>query len=136
MPNTGRWGWCKDHEGRGFQRATSLIKKVETDREGLDRWFRYTVAIGMAVRPDLVLAVKAIGAPGELGYTKEQTSDLAAIAEKALEAGQQGHDGGVKGTAVHTLTERVDRGEDLEQVCAGLPAAYSVAIRNYRALLG
>jgi hypothetical protein len=134
MPNTGRWGWYKDHTGQEYQRATTLCKKVETDREGLDKWFRYTTVAGMAERDDLVLAAKAVGKPGKYGYTDDQKKTLIELAEKALEAGKSS-DGGVKGTAVHTLTERVDRGEPVEQVCAGLPAVYSVAVRNYAKLI-
>jgi len=134
MPNTGRWGWYKDHEGREFQRATSLVKKVETDREALDKWYRRQVAIGMALRDDLVLAVKAIGRPGPGGYTREQKADLNKLSETAFEAAKT-TDGGVSGTAVHTLTERVDRGEPVEQVAAGLPATYSLAVRNYAKLI-
>lgn len=134
MPNTGRWGWYKDHEGREFQRVTSLVKKVETDREGLDKWFQRQVAIGMALRDDLVLAVKAIGRPGPDGYTREQKSDLSKLAQTAFEAAKT-TDGGISGTAVHTLTERVDRGESVDQVATGLPATYSLAVRNYAKLI-
>lgn len=134
MPNNGRWGWYRDHEGNEFQRVSTLVKKVETDRDGLDKWFRRSVAVGLAQRDDLVLAVKAIGRPGPDGFTREQKKQLNDIAEKALEAGKTS-DGGVVGTAVHQLTERLDRGEPLEQICAGLPAHMSVAVRNYAALL-
>lgn len=134
MPNTGQWGWYKDHEGNQFRRVTSLVKKVETDNEGLKRWFWRQVAIGMALRTDLVLAVKAVGREPVEGYSDSQKSTLNKIAKDALEAAKT-TDGGVLGTAVHTLTERADRGENLDQLVTGLPPEYAAGVRAYRQLI-
>jgi hypothetical protein len=133
MPTTGRWGWYKDHEGNEFQRVSSLIKKVETDTYNLDLWKQRQVAVGMSRRDDLVVAVKAMKA-GPKGWTKEERKTLDGIAEKASEAAKDS-DGGVVGTALHLLTERLDRGEDLESVVKGLPAGPAQSIRAYEFLV-
>lgn len=134
MPNDGRWGWYKDHNGDEFRRTTSLIKKVETDNEGLQKWFQRQAAIGMALRPDLVVAVQAVGREPAGGYSDAQKSTLNAITKQAIEAAKT-KDGGVLGTAVHTLTERADRGEPVEELVKGLPTTYAMDVRAYRKLI-
>lgn len=134
MPTTGRYGWYEDHRGEIYQRVSSLVKKVETDKDALDKWFRRQVLLGAARRNDLITAVKAMGPPDPVtGWTKEQKKLQDELAEKAMEAAKDS-DGAITGTAVHTLTERVDRGEDLEAVCAGLPATVGTDLRAYAAL--
>lgn len=134
MPTTGRWGWYRDHEGVERRRTSTLIKKVETDRDALDRWFRRAVLIGAARRNDIVLGVKAMKPEGPDGaWTKEQKSELNDLAEKAMEAAKD-RDGATVGTAVHKLTERLDRGEALEQLVSGLPATAGTDVRAYEAL--
>jgi len=135
MPTAGRWGWYRDHEGREFRRVSTLIKKVETDTYYLDQWKLRQVAEGLAIRDDLVFAVKAMGRPdpGKGGWTREQKRELDRIAKDAAAAAKQ-RDGAKVGTGFHTLTERVDRGEPIETVTAGLPAAAAQTIRAYAAL--
>jgi hypothetical protein len=135
MPTTGRWGWYRDHEGNEFRRVSTLVKKVETDTYNLDKWKIRQVAEGLAIRDDLVLAVKAMGRPDLAtgGWSREQKRTLDRIADDASEAAKQ-RDGAKVGTAVHTLTERVDRGEPIEQVAAGLPAEPAGTIRAYALL--
>jgi hypothetical protein len=131
MPATGRWGWYRDHEGNEYRRASVLIKEVETDRKALDDWFRRQVAEGLAIRDDLVLALKAMGRPDPLvGWTSEQKKKINDIANDAMAAAKQ-RDGGRAGTAYHDLTERVDRGEDIEAVVRGLPADAGQTLRAY-----
>lgn len=134
MPNTGQWGWYKDHEGREYRRVSTLVKKVETDDAGLQKWFQRQVAIGMALRPDLVLAVQAVGREPAAGYSDSQKSVLNKVAKDAMEAAKT-KDGGVLGTAIHTLTERADRGEPIEEVVKGLPADPATCVRAYRKLI-
>jgi hypothetical protein len=135
MPTTGRWGWYRDHEGNEFRRVSTLVKKVETDTYNLDKWKIRQVAEGLAIRDDLVLAVKAMGRPDLAtgGWSRDQKRTLDRIADDATQAAKQ-RDGAKVGTAVHTLTERVDRGEPIEQVAAGLPAEPAGTIRAYALL--
>lgn len=131
MPTGGRWGWYRDHEGNEFRRVSTLVKFVETDRYNLDLWFRRQVAEGLAIRDDLVLALKAMGRPDPLiGWTQEQKRKIDSIVKDAMQAAKQS-DGARQGTAVHDLTERLDRGEDVEAVVRGLPATAAQSLRAY-----
>lgn len=134
MPTTGRWGWYKDHEGNEFQRVSTLIKKVETDRFNLDLYIKRQVLIGAGRRDDLVLAVKSMRPDPVYGWTDRQKKEINELVEKAEEAAKD-VDGATIGTAVHTLTERLDRGEDLESVVRGLPAQAEMDLRAYAALI-
>lgn len=133
MPNTGRWGWYQDHEGNEFRRVSSLIKKVETDNFALEEWKKRQVLVGAARRNDILLGVKALGEPGVLGWTQQQKKQIGAWAEECMTAA--GSDTGrINGTAVHDLTERLDRGEDIESVVQGLPAPFPHDLRAYAKL--
>lgn len=137
MPTAGRWGWYKDHEGREWQRVSTLIKKVETDTYNLDQWKLRQVAEGLAVRDDLVLAVKAMGRPSDRPdgqWSAEDKAKLRDIVKAAMEAAKE-RDGGRVGTAVHDLTERIDRGEPLASVLRGLPAPAAADLDAYAALI-
>jgi len=134
MPTDGRWGWYKDHEGNEFQRVSTLIKKVETDRYHLDLYLKRQVLIGAGRRDDLVLAVKSMRPDPVYGWTDRQKKEINALVEKAEEAAKD-LDGAVTGTAVHTLTERLDRGESIESVVQGLPPQAELDLRAYAALI-
>jgi hypothetical protein len=131
MPNEGRWGWYRDHEGREWRRVSTLVKKVETDTRALDLWKLRQVAEGLAIRDDLVLAVKAMGRPDPAsGWSKDEKKKIDGIAEEASAAAKQ-RNGARSGTAFHDLTERLDRGEPVEEVVAGLPEAAARTLRAY-----
>jgi hypothetical protein len=134
MPTTGRWGWYQDHDGAIYRRTSTLVKEVETDNHNLDKWKQRQVLIGAARRGDLVTAVKAMGAPDPMtGWTRDQKKLLDELVDKAGEAAKD-TDGAITGTAVHTMTERIDRGEPVAQVAEGLPAAVAQGLRSYAAL--
>lgn len=134
MPTTGRWGWYRDHEGVDRRRTSTLVKEVETDNHHLDLWKQRQVLLGAARRNDLVTAVKAIGDPDPVkGWTREQKKLLDELVEKASEAAKD-TDGAITGTAMHTLTERVDRGEPIDKVADGLPATVAQGLRAYAKL--
>lgn len=132
MPTSGRWGWYRDHEGNEFRRVSTLVKEVETDNYNLENWKLRQVAEGLAVRDDLVLAIKAMGRPGDplVGWTQEEKRKLDGLVKDAMQAAKQ-RDGARAGTAFHDLTERLDRGEPVDSVVRGLPAAAAVTLRAY-----
>jgi hypothetical protein len=133
MPTGGRWGWYIDHEGVQHRRVSKLVKYVETDTYNLDQWYKRQVAEGLAIRDDLVFALKAMGRPPAEGWTRDQKKEINRICSDAAQAAKQ-RDGAKVGTGFHTLTERVDRGEPIEQVAAGLKAADAETIRAYEFL--
>lgn len=134
MPTDGRWDRYRDHEGREYQRVSTLIKKVETDRYHLDLWIKRQVLIGASRRDDIVTGVKAMKPHPVTGWSDAQKSDLNKLVKTAEEAAKD-TDGAVLGTATHTLTERLDRGEPLDDVVAGLPAQIERDVRAYEALI-
>jgi hypothetical protein len=134
MPTGGRWGWYRDHAGNEFRRVSRLLKYAETDTYNLDQWMKRMVAEGLAIRDDLVLAVKAMGRPDPVeGWSRADKSKLDSIAKDAIAAAKQ-RDGARAGTALHDLTERLDRGESVESVVRGLPAGAATIIRAYEFL--
>lgn len=135
MPTTGRWGWYRDHEGRDVRRVSKLLEWIETkpNRYNIERWQERQVAIGLAARADLLLAVKAIGPEPDGGWTRDQKDQLTKLAGQAQEAAKSGA-GAIAGTAVHTLTERVDRGEPIDRVVAGLDPVSGRTLRAYEAM--
>lgn len=131
MPTGGRYGWYRDHEGNEWRRVSTLVKEVETDTYNLDQWKLRQVAEGLALRDDLVLAVKAMGRPDPVaGWSKEAKAKLAGITKDAMAAAKQA-DGARKGTALHDLTERLDRGEQLDAIVRGLPEHVARTLRAY-----
>ncbi len=138
MPNTGRWGWYKDHEGREWRRVSTLIKKVDTlsDPDGktpLGLWVRRQILLGAARRDDIVVGVKALGDVPAAGWSQQTKKMLSTWAEECMTAA--GSDSGrTLGTAMHDLTERVDRGEPIEDVCRGLAGAQQHDLRAYAKL--
>jgi hypothetical protein len=133
MPTDGRWGWYRDHLGEEKQRMSKLLEHCDTDRFYLDRYKTGQIVVGMAARDDLVIAAKALGRPGVLGYTRTQKDTIYDLAKKASEAAKD-MDGAITGSAIHTLTERVDRGEPVADVVAGLPFPWNTSILAYAKL--
>src|SRR5690349_8576776 len=131
MPTGGPWGWYRDHEGNQWRRVSKLLKYAETDTYNLDVWKQRQVAEGLAIRDDLVLAIKAMGRPDPAeGWSKDQKKKIDGIVKDAMTAAKQ-RDGARAGTALHDLTERLDRGEDVESVVRGLPATAATILRAY-----
>lgn len=134
MPTDGRWDRYRDHTGAEFQRVSTLIKKVETDDYHLQLWYRRQVLVGASRRDDLIMGAKAMKPHPVTGWSDAQKRDLNKLVAKAEEAAKD-EDGGIVGTAKHTLTERLDRGEALDDVVAGLPAQLERDVRAYEALV-
>jgi len=99
-----------------YTRCTTFVDALD-DKYNLGRWQQRMVAIGLADRPDLLLSVAA---------HRNDRQELNKITEKALEAAQAGAAATV-GTALHALTDRLDRGQPLGVI----PAAYQADLDAY-----
>lgn len=99
-----------------YTRCTTYVGCLE-DTYNLSRWQQRMVATGLAQRPDLVLAAAA---------HHDEKSRMDEICQSAMDAAAAGAAAGV-GTALHKLTERLDRGQELGVV----PEAYQADIDAY-----
>ncbi|MDA3624288.1 PD-(D/E)XK nuclease family protein [Saccharopolyspora sp. WRP15-2] len=103
-----RWGRPLVHppEGsgkpEGYTRCTTFVDALE-DTYNLTQWEKRMVAIGLSERADLLLAVAAHR------DDKKKLNEVANAAKEAAKASSAA----TTGTALHALTERVDRGEPL-----------------------
>lgn len=100
-----------------YTRCTTYVGALE-DTYNLSRWQQRMVATGLAQRPDLVLAAAA---------HHDDRDELDKICQSAMDAAAAGAAAGI-GTALHRLTERLDRGQELGVV----PEAYRADIEAYR----
>jgi hypothetical protein len=82
-----------------YTRCTTFVGSIE-DTYNLSKWQQRMVALGLADRRDLQLAVAA---------HREDAGRLNQICEDALEAAK-GHAAATTGTALHAITETYDRG--------------------------
>jgi hypothetical protein len=85
-----------------YTRCTTYVGCLE-DTFNLAKWQQRMVAQGLAARPDLLLAVSA---------HSDDKKKLDQLCADALEAAK-GSAAATTGTALHRLSERVDRGEDV-----------------------
>lgn len=109
--------------GRGskrvaYRRTTTFVGCLD-DMNGLMKWKARQVAYGMGQRKDLVLAAAAAD-PSDKRLLGE-------IAEKATEHAMSSA-GATTGTALHSFTERLDRGQPLGHV----PDPYPADLDAYR----
>lgn len=105
-PKRDRWGrYLLPHPDTGkdqaWTRATTFAKAV-ADLSGLTRWEKRMVTIGLATRPDLYAQAAS------LDPADRKALDRVADAAKEAAAASAGAN---LGTALHTFTERLDRGE-------------------------
>jgi hypothetical protein len=100
-----------------YTRCTSFVDCLD-DKYNLQRWQQRMVALGLAERPDLLLAVAAAD--------RDDKESLDRITEQAQEAAKA-HAAATTGTALHALTERHDRGLAI----GPLPAAYRPDLDAY-----
>ena len=94
-----------------YRRCTTFVGVLE-DTYNLSRWQQRNVALGLADRPDLLLSVAA---------HRDDKDKLNRICEDAAEAAKSSA-AATTGTAVHALTEIVDRGLDLPVIPDGAAA--------------
>lgn len=85
-----------------YQRCTSYIDVID-DKFNLQQWMQRMVAIGLASRPELMLSVQA---------HLDDKNTLNKICSEAREAASSSA-AATTGTALHALTELIDRGEAL-----------------------
>ena len=85
-----------------YTRCTSYIDVIE-DKFNLQKWMQRMVALGLASRPDLLLSVTA---------HRDDKKQLDRICDDAREASAASA-AATTGTALHALTELIDRGDTL-----------------------
>lgn len=112
-----------------YSRCTTFVGALE-DTYNLMGWKQRMTAVGLAQRPDLLLRVSSLGAdpgrndPGQRKWKQQ----MDATCEDATEAAKASA-AATTGTALHELTERIDRGLDVGFV----PEAYQRHLANYEA---
>lgn len=99
-----------------YTRCTTFVGVLE-DTYNLAKWQQRMVATGLALRNDLLMAAYA---------AKDDKRTLNGICEQAIDAAN-GKAAANTGTALHSLSERVDKGEDLGPV----PEAMKQDLRAY-----
>jgi len=107
-----------------YSRASSFGKAIESTK-ALEKWSQRMVAVGLALRDDLLLTVKA--------HAHDPAGNKAAIGEaceQAIEAAKASEKANI-GTALHKLTELVDAGVALPP----LPEATTRDLKAYQACM-
>lgn len=111
-------------EREAYTRVTTLVKTIE-DTSNLNKWKIRQVMKGLVSRKDLLLSVAAATDKRTLNDLGDQCADAAAISAKAN-----------TGTAVHSLTEAVDRGEPipdfLDEITKAMLEAYREAMKPFK----
>lgn len=101
-----------------YTRCTTFVSTLE-DTWNLNRWQQRMVALGLSERPDLLLSIS---------NARDDKAKLNRICEDAAEAAKA-HAKATIGTALHGLTEKLDRGEDVGTV----PPDYTADLTAYQA---
>lgn len=105
-----------------YRRVTTFVDVLD-DKYNLQKWMQRMVVVGLATRPDLALAAST--AANDPDSNKR---DLDRICDEAREAAAASGKATI-GTALHALTERIDRGEPVGVV----PDNYLAHLTNYEA---
>jgi hypothetical protein len=120
-PPRDRWGRPlikqPDGKNKAYTRCTTYVGALE-DTYNLGLWQQRMVALGLAMRDDLMLAVASL--------TAENKDDLNKLCDAAREAAAASS-GATIGTALHKMCERLDRGEKFH-----IPAAAKPDLDAYR----
>ncbi|MFC5996925.1 hypothetical protein ACFQE5_22195 [Pseudonocardia hispaniensis] len=103
----------------GYTRASTLGGALE-DTYGLTRWKQRMTAIGVASRPDLLLAVNA---------HRDSKDKLNSLVDQAMDAAEASARATI-GTGMHAFAERIDRGEDP----GFIPPEFAADLDAYRRL--
>lgn len=111
----------------GYTRCTTFVDCMD-DRNNLEKWKMRSVAIGLSLRPDLLLRVSSIGPdePDEADDAKVWKAQHNEAAKAALEAAKSSAKATI-GSSLHTYTEKIDRGQPVGPV----PADYVRHLKAY-----
>jgi hypothetical protein len=109
-------------EPTAYMRVTTFVGCLE-DTYHLNLWSQRMVVLGMANRADLRLAAMAISDPDDR-FAKRTLNDISKSAKNAA----AGDAKATIGTALHSYTERIDKGEPLGNV----PEEYVPDLNAYR----
>lgn len=124
-----RWGrYMLPHPETGKDQAwtrVSTIARTVADEYNLTLWKLRMVAKGIATNPDLIAGAAAAD-------PEEDKTTLNKLAESAMERAESSR-GANLGTAVHSFTQRLDRGEPLASLRA--PAPLDADLTAYQATL-
>lgn len=128
-PQIRRDGWGRPlvtPEGGGkpvaYTRATTYVGCLE-DTFNLGKWMQRMVAVGIARRPDIHLQVTSLA--GDPDANKKDLDKACDAAREAAAASAAA----TTGTALHQLTELIDRGQDIGVI----PDAYKADLDAYKA---
>lgn len=102
-----------------YRRCTKFIDVLE-DQYNLERWKQRNIVWGLAQSPDLILQATSVANP------EVDKSVLNGIAWNSLQRART-EAAATTGTALHKLTERIDRGETLGRV----PDPHGADLRAY-----
>lgn len=116
-PKRNRWGQYMI-EGKAYVRATTIADTLD-DRHNLEKWQQRMVAKGISIRPDL----HALASTYDIDTHRTELNQLCS---KAIEAAKAVDKAGL-GTALHRMTEHVDRGGDASK----LPEVWQPHIHKY-----
>lgn len=110
-------------KARGYTRASTLGGTLE-DTFGLVDWKLRMTAVGLAQRPELILATNG-AAKGDLDHinTKRKLNEITEAAMQAAQASAKAH----IGTAMHAYAEQVDLGNDPGYI----PAEFAPDLKAY-----
>ena len=115
-------------EERSWQRVTTFIKLL-ADTYNLDQWRLRQASIGLSKRPDLMLMIASVAEP----ESKDGKADVQRAVDAAIEAAGSST-GANLGTAIHAMTETVDRGNPVPpttpEVAAKI-ADYTATLERY-----
>lgn len=111
-----------------YTRCTTYVGCLE-DTFNLTAWGKRMVAAGLGQRSDLALRASSLGLePDDYEASRPWKRQMDDLCEQALQAAG-GSAKATIGTALHALTERMDRGEDVGAV----PDSYVPHLRAYNA---
>jgi hypothetical protein len=102
-----------------YRRTTKFVDVLD-DRFNLEQWKTRMVAIGLGQRPDLQIAAAA--------SDRDDKKTLNNICKQAMDAAESSAAASI-GTALHSYTEKIDRGQKLGKV----PEQYAADLEAYKA---
>lgn len=110
----------------GYTRASTLGGTLE-DTFGLNAWRLRMSAVGIAQRPELILAINAAAKGGvDRQDAKKRLDEITELGMQAAQASAKAH----VGTAMHAYAEQIDMGHDPGYI----PAEFAPDLRAYTEL--